>query len=102
MSAAVEFYDDTPARRGGPETIFGAMPGKWADQALCAQTDPDAFFPEKGASARVAKQVCAACPVAAECLDHALATRERFGIWGGVTERNRRTLATPPPLPPAA
>ena len=65
----------------------------WADQALCAQTDPEAFFPEKGGSTREAKAVCAACFVQAECLDWALTTNERFGIWGGLSERERRRLS---------
>lgn len=64
----------------------------WMDDALCAQTDPEAFFPEKGGSTREAKQVCLACPVRAECLDHALDHEERFGIWGGLSERERRAL----------
>lgn len=64
----------------------------WRDDALCAQTDPEAFFPEKGGSTREAKSVCATCTVAAECLDWALANNERFGIWGGLSERERRKL----------
>ena len=64
----------------------------WADQALCAQTDPEVFFPEKGGSTREAKKVCAQCFVQAECLDWALTTNERFGIWGGLSERERRKL----------
>lgn len=64
----------------------------WQVDALCSETDPEAFFPEKGGSTRQAKAVCAACPVAAECLDYALATGQRFGIWGGVSERKRRAL----------
>ena len=64
----------------------------WQDDALCAQTDPEAFFPEKGGSTRAAKRVCRACTVRAECLDYALAHQERFGIWGGFSERERRRL----------
>lgn len=64
----------------------------WQDQALCAQTDPEAFFPEKGGSTREAKRVCASCEVRAECLEYALANDERFGIWGGLSERERRRL----------
>lgn len=64
----------------------------WRDNALCAETDPEAFFPEKGGSTREAKAVCARCTVAAECLDYALANRERFGIFGGLSERERRSL----------
>ncbi len=64
----------------------------WQDQALCAQTDPEAFFPEKGGSTREAKRVCRSCDVRAECLEYALENDERFGIWGGMSERERRRL----------
>ncbi len=64
----------------------------WQDRALCAQTDPEAFFPEKGGSTREAKRVCASCEVRSECLEYALANDERFGIWGGLSERERRKL----------
>ena len=58
----------------------------------CAETDPEAFFPEKGGSTREAKKVCLSCDVRGECLDYALAHDERFGIWGGLSERERRRL----------
>lgn len=64
----------------------------WQDRALCAQTDPEAFFPEKGGSTREAKLVCTSCEVRSECLEYALANDERFGIWGGLSERERRKL----------
>ena len=64
----------------------------WQERALCAQTDPEAFFPEKGGSTREAKKVCIGCEVKAECLEYALAHDERFGIWGGLSERERRKL----------
>jgi WhiB family transcriptional regulator, redox-sensing transcriptional regulator len=64
----------------------------WQENALCAQTDPEAFFPEKGGSTREAKRICAGCEVRAECLEYALAHDERFGIWGGLSERERRRL----------
>ena len=64
----------------------------WQDQALCAQTDPEAFFPEKGGSTREAKRVCRGCEVRAECLEYALENDERFGIWGGLSERERRRI----------
>jgi len=64
----------------------------WQERALCAQTDPEAFFPEKGGSTREAKKVCQQCDVRGECLDYALAHDERFGIWGGLSERERRKL----------
>ncbi|WP_436694781.1 MULTISPECIES: WhiB family transcriptional regulator [unclassified Geodermatophilus] len=64
----------------------------WRLDALCAETDPEAFFPEKGGSTREAKRVCSGCEVRAECLESALANDERFGIWGGLSERERRRL----------
>ena len=64
----------------------------WQEQALCAQTNPEAFFPEKGGSTREAKRICSGCEVRAECLEYALANDERFGIWGGLSERERRRL----------
>lgn len=64
----------------------------WQAEALCAQTDPEAFFPEKGGSTNEAKLVCQCCLVRTECLDYALANDERFGIWGGLSERERRRL----------
>ena len=66
--------------------------GGWQERALCAQTDPEAFFPEKGGSTREAKKVCLGCDVRGECLEYALAHDERFGIWGGLSERERRRL----------
>jgi WhiB family redox-sensing transcriptional regulator len=69
-------------------------PGRetWQDLALCAQTDPEAFFPEKGGSTREAKRICSACDVRQDCLEFALGNDERFGIWGGLSERERRRL----------
>ena len=64
----------------------------WQERSLCAQTDPEAFFPEKGGSTREAKKVCVGCEVRAECLEYALPHDERFGIWGGLSERERRKL----------
>lgn len=64
----------------------------WQTDALCAQTDPEAFFPEKGGSTRDAKKVCGSCNVRSQCLEYALANDERFGIWGGLSERERRRL----------
>jgi WhiB family redox-sensing transcriptional regulator len=64
----------------------------WQADSLCAQTDPEAFFPEKGGSTRDAKKICSACEVRADCLEYALENDERFGIWGGLSERERRKL----------
>lgn len=71
--------------------LLGHVP-EWQERALCAQTDPEAFFPEKGGSTREAKRICTRCEVKAECLEFALAHDERFGIWGGLSERERRKV----------
>ena len=64
----------------------------WADFANCVGVDPDLFFPERGQDVSEAKQICAACIVRSECLEYALAEGKKFGIWGGLTERERRRL----------
>lgn len=64
----------------------------WQTKALCAETDPEAFFPEKGGSTREAKRVCQACEVQSDCLGYALQNDERYGIWGGLSDRERRRL----------
>ena len=64
----------------------------WRDDALCAETDPEAFFPEKGASSKDAKRVCAQCSVREQCLADALSKDESFGVWGGLSARERRRL----------
>ena len=70
--------------------------GGWRDLALCAEVDPELFFPDKGESSRSAKRVCAECEVRAECLQYALDHGERFGVWGGLSERERREVARQP------
>ncbi|HSJ46639.1 MAG TPA: WhiB family transcriptional regulator [Euzebyales bacterium] len=67
-------------------------PVPWAEEAKCLNADPDVFFPEKGGSTREAKRICAECAVRVECLEYALEHDERFGIWGGMSERERRKL----------
>lgn len=76
--------------------------GDWREEALCAQTDPEAFFPEKGGSTREAKRICADCPVRSQCLAYALDHDERHGIWGGFSERERRRLKKVAPTASAA
>jgi WhiB family transcriptional regulator, redox-sensing transcriptional regulator len=71
--------------------LLGNAP-EWQERALCSQTDPEAFFPEKGGSTREAKRICSRCEVKGECLEYALGHDERFGIWGGLSERERRKL----------
>ncbi|NYH79417.1 WhiB family redox-sensing transcriptional regulator [Actinopolyspora biskrensis] len=84
------------ARIGELDILAGLIDSEedqdWQERALCAQTDPEAFFPEKGGSTREAKRICAGCEVRSECLEYALEHDERFGIWGGLSERERRRL----------
>jgi WhiB family redox-sensing transcriptional regulator len=84
-----------PVRLGVPgvrSTVDDDNPLAWQADSLCAQTDPEAFFPEKGGSTRDAKKICSACEVKSQCLEYALGNDERFGIWGGLSERERRKL----------
>jgi WhiB family transcriptional regulator, redox-sensing transcriptional regulator len=69
-----------------------APPEKWADRALCAEIDPDLFFPEGQGNHSLsnARRVCAACEVRAECLAYALEHDELEGVWGGLSEKERR------------
>lgn len=66
--------------------------GAWRAAALCAETDPEVFFPEKSTPATWARRICAACEVQVECLAEALDRREAHGIWAGTTVRQRRRL----------
>jgi WhiB family transcriptional regulator, redox-sensing transcriptional regulator len=62
------------------------------DLGSCRGMDPEIFFPDRGESLRPAKEVCGGCIVRDECLEYALDNRERFGVWGGTSERERRRL----------
>jgi len=73
-------------------TVFRVEPEPWYERAACRGRDADCFFPEKGGSTRAAKRICQTCVVQVECLEYALANDERFGIWGGMSERERRRL----------
>ena len=65
---------------------------RWQDLANCLGVDPDLFFPERGASTKEAKEVCRGCIVRTQCLEYALVHSEKFGIWGGMSERERRRI----------
>ena len=75
----------------------------WMRDALCAQTDPEIFFPPKGGGNKRAKKICAQCPVREECQEYSLAIDERYGIWGGLSRRERTRVqagqAVQPPTP---
>lgn len=80
----------------GPALAIGLPPIEdqvpWQAFALCAETDPEVFFPDKGESTAPAKRVCMGCEVRTECLNDALSHGERYGIWGGKSERERRKI----------
>ncbi|MFE9250926.1 WhiB family transcriptional regulator [Streptomyces sp. NPDC007088] len=63
----------------------------WRTDAACRSTDPEELFADSGGQNR-AKAVCTGCPVQIECLAEALDNRVEFGVWGGMTERERRAL----------
>lgn len=65
---------------------------EWMEAAACRGMDTNMFFPERGEPVDNARAVCARCPVNAECLEYALANRDKFGVWGGKSERERRKL----------
>ena len=73
------------------DDLIGGMPS-WTEEANCKGADADLFFPERGASTRKAKAICRACTVQDECLEYAVEQSEKFGIWGGLSER-------PPQIP---
>ncbi len=70
----------------------GGVDLAWQDFANCRGADPDLFFPERGASTRAAKKICRECSVRAECLEFAIVSSEKFGIWGAMSERERRKI----------
>lgn len=80
----------------GPALAIGLPPIEdqvpWQAFALCAQVDPEMFFPEKGQSSAPAKRVCMGCEVRTECLEDALRNDERYGVRGGKSERERRKI----------
>jgi WhiB family redox-sensing transcriptional regulator len=65
---------------------------RWIDSAACASADPAIFFPGGDQSDTEAKQCCASCPVRDRCRDYALAAREEFGVWGGLSEDERKAI----------
>lgn len=77
----------------------GSSPGaaladslEWQDRALCLQGNPEAFYPTEQREVGAAKRVCRSCKVITECLDYALAHNEVYGVWGGLSEAERRRL----------
>jgi len=68
------------------------MNASWRQRAACRGVDPDIFYPVSDEGAEEAKSICATCSVRQACIEHALAAREREGVWGGLTERERRRI----------
>ena len=64
----------------------------WDEWALCLDLDPDLFFPERGANTEAARAICEFCIVRHDCLECSLGQGEKFGVWGGMTERERRQI----------
>jgi WhiB family redox-sensing transcriptional regulator len=78
----------------------GGLYAHWRDDAACQDADPEVFFPEGDsrsarAQVKMAKLICRGCPVSATCLSWALASGQQAGIWGGLTEDERRGLRRP-------
>jgi WhiB family redox-sensing transcriptional regulator len=74
------------------DALIGDGERTWHARANCMGVDPDLFFPERGSSTREAKEVCRGCVVRDDCLEFAIANGEKFGIWGGMSERERRRV----------
>jgi WhiB family redox-sensing transcriptional regulator len=68
------------------------MKFSWRQRAACRGVDPDIFYPVSDDDADEAKAVCLSCAVRQACLEYSLAAREREGVWGGLTERERRRI----------
>lgn len=92
IQPARDYEHPAASAPGSALALLGIHAPAWHADALCAQADPEAWFPEKGGSTREAKAICGRCPVAAECVDDALTREERFGVWGGLSERERRRI----------
>lgn len=86
--------EPAPQQVRPPTATFEFTPQPWAGSSLCTSVDPEIFYPEKRSSAQAqrAKKICSRCEVRTACLEYALATGERYGIWGGTSERERRRL----------
>lgn len=87
-----------PRQRSHPITematkSFSKKPDlSWQEGGKCSKADPETFFPERGGSTKEAKKVCVGCTVKERCLKYALESNEQFGVWGGLSELERRRL----------
>lgn len=89
-------YEVLPGQGAGFPVIAVSEVGdlQWQDFGNCRGVDPDLFFPRRGEMVEInrALEVCGGCEVKVECLEFALTNNEKFGIWGGVSERGRRQI----------
>ena len=83
--------DDTLTLAALTAPILDERP--WSVFAACQDAKDVSFFPQNKTEEKAAAAICAFCPVREDCLDHALSTNERFGMWGGVSEKQRRAMA---------
>ncbi len=91
MSTGTVSGTDASRQPSGRASEASGLVLDWAAQGSCVSSDPDALF-VRGAAQQGAKTVCQRCPVIAECLADALDNRTEFGVWGGMTERERRAM----------
>lgn len=75
-----------------PEVDDFNADSNWRMLGACRGLDPEVFYPDEDADAEAAKEVCRQCIVRVKCLEFALETREKHGVWGGATERERRAM----------
>ena len=91
--SAVGTQAPTPPLSALLEALSGLHSGAdWRAEAACRGIDSFVFYPTNEEEAQAAKAICFTCPVRKPCLEHALARREKDGVWGGATEKERRRI----------
>lgn len=75
-----------------PSGTYLIVPGPWSAYGTCTQMNGDLWFPEPGADASLAKELCAECPVLTQCREYALRSEDEYGVMGGLTARQRRDM----------
>lgn len=91
----IQLYDNSRPRL---YELIGIEAPPWMNDVVCATTDPEVFFPERGGASREAKRVCLGCGVREECLQWAIDNDERHGVWGGMSEHERKRFAAGRPV----
>jgi WhiB family redox-sensing transcriptional regulator len=92
MTPADRFPESFRRRENLPESLIFQPAPAWQVRAACRGVDPELFFMDRGESTTTAKAICRGCVVRAECLEYAITEKEKFGIWGGLSERERRKI----------